>query len=136
MNNFNLIIKDCEYKISEANLLYLENEEVVDFEVKDVINLLNEGKEKVNFDYEYYSDNCEDCNEGVIINKCFRFLEYHFYIFTKDNKYFMSNLSKEYEETSFVKLLKGKKVDNSYIVVIVLCEKCGKYYVEIEQCEM
>lgn len=126
-----------EYEISKEDLIYFENEEIEDFNIDKVLDILNEGKEKAYFDYEYYSDNCEKCDKVEAVDKkYYKFIECHFYVFTKESKYIISSLSKEYESTSFVKLLKEKKVDNSYIVTLVVCEECSGFYVEIEQCEM
>ena len=44
------------------------------------------------------------------------YLEYHFFIYTKNNEYVINNLSEEYKNTSFNKLFSLGKIDDSYIV--------------------
>ncbi|GAA0124562.1 DUF3785 domain-containing protein [Clostridium sp. CTA-19] len=128
-----------EYVLSENNcedFLNDEENEVLDFSIEKTIELLN-NKDDAYWDVEYYRRACQFCFKGKEENeKVFKFLEYHFYVFTKDSKYVMSNISKEYENTSYNKLEKAKKVDNSYIVNVILCPYCKKYSIEIEQCDM
>ncbi|MEW8956935.1 DUF3785 family protein, partial [Clostridium sp.] len=77
---------------------------------------------------------CPQCLTGVKEKeKFFRFLEYHFYIFTKDSNYIISDISENYEGKSFNKLLKEKEVDNSYIATITVCRSCGVYDITIEE---
>ncbi|OJT73716.1 DUF3785 domain-containing protein, partial [Clostridioides difficile] len=64
----------------------------------------------------------------------FLFLEYHFYIFSKDGEYVISNISVDYKGLSFNKLSRANKVDNSYIVSVIICENCQDYIVQIENC--
>lgn len=126
-----------EYVLGEENFTYIDNEEIEDFGLEEVIEILNKATEKVDFDYEYFVGECEECGGGKAVDKKhYGFLEYHFYIFTKDRKYVMSNISKEFEEISFTKLVKEKKVDNSYIVSVLFCEECKTYNIAIEQCDM
>lgn len=131
--------EDEEYIILKENCEYIlndEEKEVKDFELDNVLELLNKCDE-VFFDKEYYSDPCEVCLEGKKEKlKFFKFLEYHFYIFTKEENYVISSISEEYKNTSFMKLLRDRKIDNSYIVSIIYCPYCKKYTIEIEQCEM
>lgn len=128
---------DKEFVLEENNLTYIDNEEVEAFDLEEVMELLNETNEEIDFDYEYFADKCEECGGGrTLDNKHYGFLEYHFYIFTKDGKYVMSNISKEFEDTSYTKLVKEKKIDNSYIVSILLCEDCKTYSIAVEQCDM
>ncbi|MGL5749589.1 MAG: DUF3785 family protein, partial [Paraclostridium sp.] len=68
--------------------------------------------------------------------KFFGFLEYHFYIFTKGGNYVISDIDKSYEGQSFNKLTRANKVDDSYIVSIIMCEACSDYIVQIENCEI
>ena len=44
------------------------------------------------------------------------------------------NISKEYKGLSFNKLSRQGKVDDSYIVSIIICEKCQDYIIQIENC--
>lgn len=126
-----------EYILSEENLTYVDNEDIDGFEIDEVIELLHEGKEKVDFDYEYYVGACDECKGGTSIDgKNYRFLEYHFYIFTKNNKYVISNISDKFENTSYDQLFRNGEIDDSYIVSILVCQQCKKYNIAIEQCDM
>ena len=89
----------------------------------------------VDFDIEYYQEACPECLAGVKEKqKFFGFLEYHFYILTKKGEYVISDISKEYKGLSFNKLSRQGKVDDSYIVSIIICEKCQDYIIQIENC--
>ena len=126
-----------EFVLGEDNFTYIDNEEVQDFDLEEVIEVLNGATEEVDFDYEYFADKCEECGGGKAVDKKhYGFLEYHFYIFTKDGKYVMSNISKDFENTSYTQLVKEKKIDNSYIVSVLVCEDCKNYNIAIEQCDM
>ena len=46
----------------------------------------------------------------------------------------ISDISKEYKGLSFNKLSRQGKVDDSYIVSIIMCEKCQDYIIQIENC--
>ena len=128
---------DKSYSLGERNLTALVNDlerPVKGFDVKEVIELLNNYSE-VDFEKAYYEEPCEECKAGVKEKvKYFDFLEFHFYIFTKDENYVVSDISNEYENTSFNRLLREGKVDDSYIVSVIVCEGCGSYSIEIEQC--
>lgn len=137
MNNFEFVKEEEKYVLSEENFTYIDNEEVDGLDLDLVLKLLNEAGEKVYFDYEYYSDPCDECGKGVCPDKKhYRFLEYHFYVFTKGGKYIISNISTEFENTSYTALVKENKIDNSYIVSVLLCEECKTYNIAVEQCEM
>ena len=63
------------------------------------------------------------------------------YLFNKYNIYFdfdkefkSVDIQKEYEGQSFNKLLRANKVDNSYIVSLIICKNCGDTLVQIENC--
>ncbi|MBU5591469.1 DUF3785 domain-containing protein [Clostridium sp. MSJ-4] len=139
MDSYKFVFRGKTYELSKDNCSYLINDEeneVKGIEISDVLELLNQ-YEGANFDLEYYNQPCEKCFYGKEEKlKHFNFLEYHFYVFTKEDKYIISNISKEYENTSFTRLLNLGKVDNSYIVIIMVCENCGAYSIEIEQCDM
>lgn len=126
-----------DFVLAEDNFSYIDNEEVEGFELEEVLELLNEIEEEVDFDYEYFADKCEECGGGKAIDKKhYSFLEYHFYIFTKDSKYVMSNISKDFENTSYTQLMRERKIDNSFIVSILVCEECKSFNIAIEQCDM
>lgn len=139
MDNYKFIFKDKTYELSKENCLYLMNDEeneVKGIDASKIIELISQWPE-VSFDLAYYDESCEKCLNGKKEKlKAFNFLEYHFSIFTKENQYVISNISKEYENTTFTQLLKTGKIDNSYIVMIMVCEHCGAYAIEIEQCDM
>ena len=100
-----------------------------------IIELINNSPEEIIFDEEFYIEACPKCLKGIKEKeKFFPFLEYHFYIYTKENKYVINTLCKEYENTSYNKLARAGKIDNSYIVSVVVCPCCGNYTIEIEQC--
>ena len=102
---------------------------------KNIIDLLKH-RENIDFDIAYYDQTCQHCLNGVLEkSKYFQFLEYSFYAFTKNDVYVVSNISEEYKNTSFKKMLKKDIVDTSYIISIIVCIKCGKYTIEIEECE-
>ena len=87
----------------------------------------------VDFAKAYYDQACENCHknrrEG---SKYFEFLEFHFYLFAKAQKYVMSSLSVAYEYRTLPDLLAEGIVDSSYIVSINVCEKCGDYTIDLE----
>lgn len=137
MTNFKFNHDEKEFILQEDNFSYIDNEEVDGFELQEVLELLNETDEIVDFDYEYFADKCEECGGGKAIDKKhFGFLEYHFYIFSKEGKYVMSNISKEFHGTSYTQLMRERKIDNSFIVSILVCEECESYNIAIEQCDM
>lgn len=126
-----------EFILGDSNFSYIDNDEVEGIDLEGILTILNEAFDMVDFDYEYFSDSCEECGGGKNVEKkYYGFLEYHFYIFTKNGKYVISNISKEFENTSYTKLIKENKIDNSYIVSILLCEDCKNYNIAIEQCDM
>lgn len=137
MSLFKFNYDENEYVLEEKNCSAVINDEekpVQNLELKSILELLNECEE-VDFDVEYYQEACPACLNGVKEKeKFFPFLEYHFYVFTKDGKYVISDISKEYEGLSFNKLTRAKKVDDSYIVSIIACKHCLDYIVQIENC--
>lgn len=128
-----------EYILGKDNFDELINDEdkpVKDVDLDTILQLLNEG-EDVDFDEEYYMEACPKCLKGVKEKeKFFPFLEYHFYIFTKDGKYVISTIDKGYKGKSFNKLSRANLVDDSYIVSIIMCKHCKDYIVQIENCEV
>lgn len=139
MEKYKFVFNDREYELSEDNFDYLINDEehpVEGIDESKILELLSQG-EKIDFDMECYGEPCTNCFAGKEEKaKYFKFLEYHFYIFSKQGQYVMSSISKEYENTSFNKLLKRGKVDDSHIVSVIVCVNCGRYSIEIEQCEI
>jgi len=139
VKEYNFIYNGREYELGESNCNYVINDEehpVTGIEKSDIIELLSQ-QEIVGFDIEYYDQPCQKCLAGKKEkDKYFKFLEYHFFIFTKKGSYVISSISTEYENTSFTKLLKQGVIDNSYIVSIAICVECGDYSIEIEQCDV
>ena len=137
MTEYKFTYKDIEYILNEKNCSELINDEekpVKGITVEDILSMLKES-ESTDFDIEYYQEACPECLAGVKEKqKFFGFLEYHFYIFTKKGEYVISDISKEYEGLSFNKLSRQGKVDDSYIVSIIICEKCQDYIIQIENC--
>jgi hypothetical protein len=139
MENYKFEFNNKTYELLEDNFDYFANDEeypVNGIEREQIISLLNEA-ENISFDLEYYDKPCEKCLAGKKEKvKFFKFLEYHFFIFTKEGNYIISNISKEFKNTSATQLLKLGKVDNSFIASIAVCENCGSYSIEIDQCEV
>lgn len=139
MTSYKFSFDDNEYELGENNCDYYINDEekpVTGIEREDILMLLSHSG-VVDFSLEYYDQPCHNCFYGKEEkSKAFKFLEYHFYIFTRNNEYVISSISGEYKDASFNKLLKRGRVDNSYIVSIMVCRNCGNYSIEIEQCEV
>ena len=137
MSLYKFNYEDKEYILSKQNCSDLINDDekpVSGITESDIIEILNKA-ENVDFDIEYYQEACPECLAGVKEKqKFFGFLEYHFYIFTKDGKYVISDISNDYKGLSFNKLSRANKVDDSYIVSIIVCEKCQDYIIQIENC--
>ena len=137
MREYKFTYEDIEYILNEKNCSELINDEekpVKGITVENILSMLKES-ESTDFDIEYYQEACPECLAGVKEKqKFFGFLEYHFYIFTKKGEYVISDISKEYEGLSFNKLSRQGKVDDSYIVSIIICEKCQDYIIQIENC--
>lgn len=137
--NYKFTYNDKEYCLEEEKCECFFNDEempIKNIEVSNILNILNES-ENAKFDLEYYAEPCEICLFGKKEKrKAFPFLEYHFYIFTKNDSYVTTSISSDYEENSYSEIYRNGKVDNSYIVSIIVCENCGDYIVEIEQCNM
>ena len=121
------------------NLEYFENDEInpiKDIDEEKIIEILNNA-ENIEFSKAYFDLACQNCKFGVDEKKkFFDFLEFSFYIYSKDEKFVISSLDKEYEELSYSKLQKSGKVNKSYIVMIDVCRNCGNYSIEIEEFEI
>jgi len=136
MSEYKFTYDEKEYILNKDNCSGLINDEekpVKNIKLTSIIELLRENDN--NFDVEYYQEACPECLAGVKDKeKFFPFLEYHFYVYTKNQEYVISDISKDYEGLSFNKLSRANKVDDSYIVSIIICKNCGDYIVQIENC--
>ena len=133
--NYKFVYDSKEYILTKENcegIFFDDENEVTGLSLDIILNALNEG-EDVNFSNEYYADKCS-CNIQEEINKSYRYLEYHFYIYTKNKEYIINTISKEYKGTSFNKLFNLGKIDDSYIVSVIVCPNCGIYSISVEQC--
>ncbi|MPN51939.1 hypothetical protein SDC9_199590 [bioreactor metagenome] len=136
MSNYKFQYEDKEFELKEDNCDYINNEEVENFHISTVLDLLNKGEE-VGFTVEYYDSCCEECKfNRKDDTKFFEFLEYHFYIYTKENNYVLSSISPEYKNVTLTSLVRDKKIENSHIVSILVCKNCGTWAIEVEQCDM
>lgn len=137
MNEYKFNYEEKEYILSQKNCSDIINDEekpVKGTSLDKILNILNESDD-TDFDIEYYQEACPECLAGVKEKqKFFGFLEYHFYIFTKNGEYVISDIDKDYQGLSFNKLSRSGKVDDSYIVSIIVCENCQDYIVQIENC--
>lgn len=133
--NYKFIYDNKEYILTLENCegIFFDEESVVKgLSIDIVLDALNEGEE-VNFSNEYYAGKCS-CDTQEQINKSYRYLEYHFYIYTKNNEYVINTLCNGYKNTSFNKLFSLGKIDDSYIANVTVCPNCGNYSVDVEQC--
>jgi len=139
VNKYSFMYHDREYLLGEDNFSYMINDEedpVTGIQRSDILELLSR-KGTVDFEAEYYDEPCQNCLAGKKEkSRYFKFFEYHFFIYTKKGEYVISNISEEYENGSFGRLLKKGAVDNSYIVSIAVCAECGDYSIEITQCDV
>jgi hypothetical protein len=139
MKSYKFTYNNKEYELGENNCSDIMNDEekpITGIERETILELLSQ-QEVVDFDIEYYDQSCQNCLFGEKEkSKYFKFLEYHFFIYSKKGKYIVSSISKDYEDTTYSKLLKQGIVDNSYIVSVIVCVECGDYSIEIEQCEV
>jgi uncharacterized protein (UPF0212 family) len=135
---FKFNYEDSKYILDSNKCDCLVNDDekpITGLSIEKIFELLNDSE--VDFDVEYYQEACPKCLKGVKEKeKFFEFLEFHFYVFSKDSKFVISDISKEYQGLSFNKLLKDKKVDDSYIVSIIICKNCLDYIIQIENCSI
>ncbi len=137
MSTFKFAFNEREYELNTEKLDYFLNDEEQPLvvETEDILTLMNEADEVV-FEQQYYDEPCGVCLNGKKEKtKYFKFLEYHFFIFAKEQKFVVSSISKD-RDMSFNRMEKQGLVDGSYIVSIMVCENCGSYAIEIEQCEV
>ena len=134
--NYTFTFKYKEYVLSKENCegIFFNDDEIENFNLELILDILINSDE-VDFSKEYYTGQCT-CKKQEPLNKAYCYLEYHFYIYTKDDKYIISTISSDYENTSFNKLFSTGKIDNSYIVSIAVCPECGTYSIEVNQCEV
>ena len=129
-----------EYILDDENFDELINDDdkpVKDIDTDLIIELLRNSPEEIIFDEEFYIEACPKCLKGIKEKeKFFPFLEYHFYIYTKEGKYVISTIDKNYEGKSFNKLSRSNIVDDSYIVSIIICKHCNDYIIQVENCEV
>jgi hypothetical protein len=133
--DYKFVYDNKEYILTTENcegIFFDDENEVTDLSLDIILNALNEGEE-VSFSNEYYADKCS-CNAQEEKNKSYSYLEYHFYIYTKNNEYIINTISNEYKDTSFNKLFSLGKIDDSYIVSVIVCPNCGAYSISVEQC--
>jgi len=135
--DYNFVYDDKEYILTKENcegIFFDDENEVTGLSVDTILSALNKGEE-VNFSNEYYAGKCS-CNTQEQTNRSYRYLEYHFYVYTKNNEYVLNTLGEEYKSTSFNKLFSLGKIDNSYIVNVTVCPNCGTYSIEVDQCDV
>lgn len=129
-----------EYILNDENFDELINDDdkpVKDIDKDMIIELLNNSPEEIIFDEEFYIEACPKCLKGIKEKeKFFQFLESHFYIHTKEGKYVISTIDKDYQGKSFNKLSRANLVDDSYIVSIIICKHCNDYIIQMENCEV
>ncbi|GAA0078947.1 DUF3785 family protein [Clostridium weizhouense] len=136
--NYKFVYNDKEYILSEENCdgIFFEttedDKEIDGISLDIILSALSQG-ENVEFTKEYYSGKCE-CNNQENLNKSYGYLEYHFYIYTKNLNYVINTLCEEYKNTSYNKLSREGKIDDSYIVSVIVCPCCSNYLIDIEQC--
>ncbi|MEG0296189.1 MAG: DUF3785 family protein [Clostridium sp.] len=128
-----------EYDLNDDKLNGFFNDEVNPINAIDesnILQILNDGQ-GVDFSKSFYSLACEDCkDENFEKKKAYEFLEFHFYIYTKDGDVVTTTIDKDHEENSYDRLYSIGKVNNSYIVSVIACKKCGTFDIEIEELEM
>ena len=95
------VYDEKEYVLEEnKNVCLLNDEEkpVTGISLDDILNMIGD-LDEIDFDTQYYKEACVECLDGVKEKqKFFAFLEYHFYIYTKDQKFIISDIQKEYEK--------------------------------------
>ena len=135
--DYKFVYDEKEYILTEENcegIFFDEENEVTGLSLDTILGALNEGEEG-QFSNEYYAGKYS-CDTQEQINKSYRYLEYHFYVYTKNNEYVLNTLGEEYKNTSFNRLFSLGKIDDSYIVNVTVCPNCGTYSIEVDQCEV
>lgn len=126
-----------EYILDEEHFGEMLNDEenpIKDINEDDILNIL-EGKE-LDFEKAYYNYPCLNCkSERQGKSKSYEFFEYHFYLYTKEGIVISNSFETETGD-SYAKLEREGKVNNSYIVSIIVCAECGYFDIEIEEFEI
>lgn len=126
---------DKSFELNGSSCSFFMNDEEKPVQGIELVGILEEmtKSDMVDFHKEYYDQACEGCHknrqEG---GKYFEFLEFHFYLFSKEQQFVMSNLSADYAKKSLPDLLNEGILDGSYIVSVNVCENCGDYTVDLE----
>lgn len=127
--------EDIHFELEADQCSYFVNDEETPIEGVDPELILKElaQSDRVYFQKEYYDQGCEKCRknrkEGA---KYFDYLEFHFYLFSKNGSYVMSSLSDNYDTMNLPDLLKSGTIDGSYIVSVNVCQQCGDYTIDME----
>lgn len=112
-----------------------EENPIVDINEETILDIIKD--KNIDFENAYYSLTCESCGgEKVENERAYKFFEYHFYVYTKNNKYVTNSLAVEEKGTYFIRLQREGVVDSSYIVSIIVCAGCGAFTIEIEEFEI
>lgn len=131
------LANDKEYILDKEHFGELLNDDenpIKNIDEDYILNLL-EGKE-LDFEKAYYNYSCVSCkSEKQGKSKAYQFFEYHFYLYTKDGEVVSSSFETE-EGDSYAKMERERKLDNSYIVSVIVCAECGYFEIEIEQFEI
>lgn len=97
-----------------------------------LVHMPNDG-----FELEYFEDDCEVCPpkpRGK--KKLVPYLEGHFYVFTKKGEPVITSIDPSFVQGSYDELLALGKVDQSYILSVIVCPVCGSYQFSLEQVDM
>lgn len=137
--SYKFTFEEKEYDLNEEKLVGFFNDEeneILGIDENKILDMLNNSTE-VDFEKTYYKEVCENCLAGKAEKKkVFDYLEYYFYVYSKNGTYVSSNISNEYDRLSFTRLERQKTVDTSYIVTINVCAHCGDFTIEIEKFEL
>lgn len=132
---YTFVYNDQSFELNASACSFFMNDEeqpLLGIEVEGILEEMM-SSERVSFHKAYYDQGCEGCRknrkEGA---KYFEFLEFHFYLFSKNQQYVMSSLSSAYEAKSLPDFIDKGIVDGSYIVSINVCEHCGDYTIDLE----
>lgn len=138
MKSYDFSYNNQTYQLSEEKCTAMYNDEthpISDLSFEEIVAILEQA-EDVSFQMEYYDVPCEVCKGNhVESSKNCSFLEYHFYLFTKDSQFVISSISKDYEANSFTELSRKGLVDESYLLSILVCPKCLDTTIELTYCD-
>lgn len=137
--SYELKMNDTSYNLNLENCEAFFNDEtmpLLDLDLEAALQLVAQMAQD-SFAVEYYEDDCETCPPTPRSKKrLVPFIEGHFYIFSKNQKLVITSIDANFVAGSFDDLAAQGVVDDSYIMSVVLCPKCGKYQIEVEVCEM